>query len=55
MGGEGRVLGTLVGAFIIAVIKNGMNLINVDPYNQNIVLGAVLLIAVLVDTIKHRK
>jgi ribose transport system permease protein len=54
MGGEGRVLGTLVGAFIITVIKNGMNLTNVDPYNQNIVLGAVLLVAVLVDTLKHR-
>lgn len=54
MGGEGKVLGTLIGAFIIAVIKNGMNLTNVDPFNQDIVLGAVLLAAVLIDTLKRR-
>lgn len=54
MGGQGKIFGTLVGAFIIAVIKNGMNLTNVDPFNQKIVLGAVLLIAVLIDTLKSR-
>ena len=54
MGGEGKIFGTLIGAFIIAVIKNGMNLTNVDPFNQKIVLGAVLLGAVLLDTIKRR-
>jgi ribose transport system permease protein len=55
MGGEGKILGTLIGAFIIAVIKNGMNLIGVDPFNQKIVLGAVLLAAVLIDTLKRRR
>lgn len=54
MGGEGRVLGTLTGAFIIAVIKNGMNLLNVDNYDQMIILGAVLLAAVLIDNLKRR-
>ena len=54
LGGSGKILGTLIGAFIIAVIKNGMNLIAVDPFNQKIVLGAVLLAAVLIDTIKRR-
>lgn len=54
MGGQGSVFGTLVGAFIIAVIKNGMNLINIDPFNQKIVLGAVLLAAVLLDQLKRR-
>ena len=39
MGGQGKIFGTLIGAFIIAVIKNGMNLIDVDPFNQMIVLG----------------
>jgi ribose transport system permease protein len=53
MGGRGKVFGTLIGAFIIAVIKNGMNLTNVEPFNQKIVLGAVLLLAVLVDTAKR--
>ena len=54
MGGQGRIFGTLIGAFIISVIKNGMNLTNVDPFNQKIVLGAVLTAAVLFDTVKRR-
>ena len=54
MGGKGKILGTLIGAFIIAVINNGMNLTGVDPYNQRIVLGAVLLLAVLLDKLKRR-
>jgi ribose transport system permease protein len=53
LGGQGRIFGTLIGAFIIAVIKNGMNLTDVDPFNQKIVLGAVLMAAVLVDTLKR--
>jgi len=55
MGGQGKIFGTLIGAFIIAVIKNGMNLTDVDPFNQKIVLGAVLLGAVLLDTLKRRR
>jgi ribose transport system permease protein len=54
LGGSGRIIGTLIGAFILAVIKNGMNLTSVDPFNQKIVLGAVLLLAVLIDTLKRR-
>lgn len=54
MGGQGKIFGTLIGAFIIAVIKNGMNLKGVHPFNQQIVLGAVMLAAVLLDTLKRR-
>ena len=54
MGGRGRVFGTLVGAFLIAVIKNGMNLLGVDPFNQQIVLGAVLTAAVTLDTLRAK-
>lgn len=54
MGGQGKILGTLIGAFIIAVITNGMNLTGVDPDNQLIVLGAVLTGAVLLDALKRR-
>ena len=53
-GGEGKVLGTLIGALIIAVIENGMNLTNVESYTQKIVLGAVILGAVLLDTLKKK-
>ncbi|MEY4814679.1 MAG: hypothetical protein RLZZ162_1752, partial [Verrucomicrobiota bacterium] len=48
-GGEGRMLGTLTGAFTIAVIQNGMNLTNVESYTQKVVLGLVILGAVLLD------
>jgi ribose transport system permease protein len=53
-GGEGKILGTLIGAFIIAVIQNGMNLTNVQPYAQKVVLGLVILGAVLLDRLKQR-
>ena len=51
-GGEGRILGTLIGAFIIAVIQNGMNLMGMESYTQQVVLGAVILGAVLLDKVR---
>lgn len=48
-GGEGRVLGTLVGALIMGVIRNGLNLLMVDSYWQQVVIGAVIVVAVLLD------
>ncbi len=51
-GGEGKILGTLIGAFIIAVIQNGMNLTGVESYTQKVVLGLVILGAVLLDRVK---
>ena len=53
-GGQGNVLGTLVGALIIAVINNGMNLTGVESYTQKVVLGLVILAAVLLDRLKGR-
>jgi ribose transport system permease protein len=54
-GGEGTIAGTLVGAFIIAVIQNGMNLTNVESYTQKVVLGLVILGAVLLDRLRRRQ
>lgn len=48
-GGTGRILGTLIGAFTISVIQNGMNLLGIESYTQQVVLGAVILGAVLLD------
>ena len=53
-GGEGKVLGTLIGALIIAVIQNGMNLTDVESYSQKVALGLVILGAVLLDRLKKR-
>ena len=52
-GGEGFIFGTLIGAFIIAVIRNGMNLTNVEPYTQKVALGLVILGAVLLDRLRR--
>ena len=53
-GGEGKMFGTLIGAFTIAVIQNGMNLTNVESYTQKVVLGLVILGAVLLDRARRR-
>jgi len=53
-GGSGRILGTLIGAFIISVIQNGMNLLGIESYTQQVVLGAVILGAVLLDKARSR-
>ncbi len=54
LGGEGKILGTLIGAFIIAVIQNGMNLMGLKSYPQKVMLGAVILGAVLLDQLKKK-
>jgi ribose transport system permease protein len=51
-GGKGKIFGTLVGAFIIAVIQNGMNLVGLTSYRQREVFGAVILAAVILDKLK---
>ncbi len=53
-GGSGKIMGTLIGAFIISVIQNGMNLLGFDSYLQQIVLGAVILGAVLLDKVRQQ-
>ncbi len=51
-GGSGQIFGTLIGAFIISVIQNGMNLLGLESYTQQVVLGAVILAAVLLDKVR---
>ena len=53
-GGQGKILGTLIGAFIIGVIRNGMNLTGVEAHMQSVVYGVVILIAVLIDRLKSQ-
>lgn len=49
MGGEGSIGGTLLGAFLIGVLNNGLNLLNVSSFYQQVVKGLVILFAVLLD------
>jgi ribose/xylose/arabinose/galactoside ABC-type transport system permease subunit len=54
MGGRGSMGGTFVGALLIGVLYNLMNLLNVQSYAQEVVLGAVILSAVLLDELRKR-
>lgn len=55
MGGKGSVTGTLMGVFLIAILKNGLNLVGVSSYFMNIVIGVVIMVAIAVTHYKKRK
>ncbi|HYZ85795.1 MAG TPA: ABC transporter permease, partial [Bryobacteraceae bacterium] len=54
-GGEGSVLGTLIGAFIMGLLSNGSDLLGISPYLQQAIIGAVIILAVTVDEFRKRK
>jgi len=51
-GGRGSILGTFLGAMLIGILRNGLNLLNVGSYVQMVVLGIVILLAVLLDKLR---
>lgn len=53
-GGQGTVVGTLIGAFLIALIRNGAVLLNVDVFYQSVIIGVVIWIAVFWDQYRRR-
>ena len=53
-GGEGNILGTVIGALIISIIQNGLIFLGIDPFWQFIAVGAVIILAVLVDQAKKQ-
>ena len=55
LGGEGTVIGTLIGALIMAVLRNGLNLLGVSSFIQQIVIGTVIIVAVLIDMALKRR
>ena len=54
-GGKGTIWGTVIGAVIIGVLNNGLVLLNVSPFWQQVVKGAVILLAVVIDKIGEKK
>jgi len=55
MGGEGKLTGTLIGALIMGVLRNGLNLLDVSSFIQQIVIGSVIICAVLIDMALKKK
>jgi ribose transport system permease protein len=53
-GGVGKVSGTLVGALVLAVIRNGLNLLNVSSFWQQVVIGLVIAVAVGIDVLRRK-
>ncbi|HWO64338.1 MAG TPA: ABC transporter permease [Umezawaea sp.] len=53
-GGVGKASGTLIGALVLAVLRNGLNQLQVSPFWQQVVIGVVIALAVLLDTLRRR-
>jgi ribose/xylose/arabinose/galactoside ABC-type transport system permease subunit len=53
-GGEGTIVGTIIGALLMAVIRNGLTLLHISAFYQQIVIGAVIIVAVLIDQLRRR-
>jgi ribose transport system permease protein len=54
-GGAGGIGGTLIGVLIIGVLRNGLNLLNVSPFLQQVIIGVVIVLAVGAETLRRRK
>ncbi len=54
-GGVGKIPGTIVGVLIIGVLRNGLNLLSVSPFVQQVVIGVVIALAVMVDVLRRRE
>jgi ribose transport system permease protein len=53
-GGQGSVFGTLLGALVLGVVNNGMNILNVNVYWQQVVKGSIIVLAVVIDQFRKR-
>ncbi len=54
-GGAGGIGGTLIGVLIIGVLRNGLNLLNVSPFLQQVIIGVVIVLAVGAETLRRRR
>jgi ribose transport system permease protein len=52
-GGEGGAIGSLIGALMMAILRNGCNLVGIPTYVQNILIGVIIIGAVAIDKLKH--
>lgn len=55
MGGEGSIMGTVIGAFVMGALRNGLNLLRVDPFVQMIITGSIIIVGVWYDNVRRKK
>lgn len=55
VGGSGNIAGAIVGAFVIGVMRNGLNILGVNSYVQQVVTGLIIIVAVYLDLLRHRR
>ncbi|KAA0969404.1 ABC transporter permease [Aureimonas fodinaquatilis] len=55
MGGVGTISGTIIGAFVIGILRNGLNMNGVSAFTQQIIIGLVILLTVWLDQIRNRR
>jgi ribose transport system permease protein len=53
LGGEGKILGTLIGALIIAILRNGLNILNIYAFWQQVAIGVIIILAVFADQVRR--
>jgi ribose transport system permease protein len=53
-GGRGVIIGTLVGAMLLGVLNNGLNMLGVSPYVQSVIKGAIILLAIFISRQRHK-
>jgi ribose/xylose/arabinose/galactoside ABC-type transport system permease subunit len=54
MGGQGTIFGTVIGALLMSVLRNGLNLLNIQSYYQQLAIGVVIILAVALDVLRKR-
>ena len=54
-GGRGTAVGAVLGALLIATVRNGLNLVDADPYIYPMITGAIIFLAVLLDSVSHQR
>ena len=52
-GGRGVIVGTLLGAMLLGVLNNGLNMLGVSPYVQSVIKGAIILLAIFISRHRH--
>jgi ribose transport system permease protein len=55
MGGVGTLSGTLIGSFVIGILRNGLNMNGVSAFTQQIIIGLVILVTVWIDQVRNRR